>query len=120
MGTAGLPSFRKLYAKIDEKLYAGKTYRVNIWNGFSHSPYSGENASATSDDRLFPVHTFHGEKYIVLSTTEWIGGKNDFLGIAYLVVGIICLLLALAFLIKCRISPRDFAHGVKSTNHDSK
>jgi len=33
-------------------------------------------------------------------------GKNDFLGVAYLVVGAICLLLAAAFGLKHHFSPR--------------
>ncbi|KAK6934731.1 CDC50/LEM3 family, partial [Dillenia turbinata] len=32
-----------------------------------------------------------------LSTTTWLGGKNDFLGIAYIAVGRLCLFLALSF-----------------------
>lgn len=115
MRTAGLPTFRKLYAKIDTKLEKDSHYRVQIWNGYSNDPVwlesqgvgcSGTDASCNGT--LYPVHTFHGDKYVVLSTTAWIGGKNQFLGIAYVVVGAICLALALAFFIKDRVSPRDF------------
>ena len=49
---------------------------------------------------------FQGTKSVVLSTTEWVGGKNDFLGVAYVVVGVICLVLAMGFTIKDRCSPR--------------
>lgn len=42
----------------------------------------------------------------VLSTVSWFGGKNDFLGIAYIVVGAICLLLAAIFGIKQATCPR--------------
>jgi len=88
MRTAGLPTFRKLYAKIDTKLEKDSHYRVQIWNGYSNDPVwlesqgvgcSGTDASCNGT--LYPVHTFHGDKYVVLSTTAWIGGKNQFLGI---------------------------------------
>ena len=55
---------------------------------------------------LYPVTGFQGTKSVVLSTTEWVGGKNDFLGVAYVVVGVICLVLAMGFTIKDRCSPR--------------
>lgn len=52
------------------------------------------------------MHPFDGKKSLVISTTSWLGGKNDFLGLAYLIVGAACLVLALAFAIKHKISPR--------------
>jgi len=55
---------------------------------------------------VFPVTSFSGEKSIVLSTTSWLGGKNDFLGWAYIVVSILCFILGALFLAKHLISPR--------------
>ena len=43
---------------------------------------------------------------IVLSTTNSLDGRNDVLGIAYLVVGLLCLLLAFVFLLKLKLNPR--------------
>lgn len=54
----------------------------------------------------YPVASFNGKKYIVLSTTTWIGGKNPFLGYAYIVVGAICFVQGVVFGIKHKISPR--------------
>jgi len=88
MRTAGLPTFKKLYRKIENiDLNAGEVLRINFTNAF-------------------PVHSFGGTKSIVLSTTSALGGKNDFLGYAYIVVGVICLVLAIGFLVKHLYSPR--------------
>lgn len=88
MRVAALPSFKKLYRKIPKgALKKDTTYVLEV------------------HDR-FPVAGFKGGKHFVLSTTSWIGGKNSFLGYAYVVVGAICVALALAFLAKQLISPR--------------
>lgn len=77
MRTAGLPSFRKLYGAINEDLTPG-TYYFKINN-------------------IYDVSSFSGTKKIVLSTTNALGGQNYFLAIAYIVVGAICMILALIF-----------------------
>jgi hypothetical protein len=108
MRTAGLPTFRKTYAIINTPITAGTEISVVIsnghyrtvegvwWNSFTDAPQT----------TLYPVTGFQGTKSVVLSTTEWVGGKNDFLGVAYVVVGVICLVLAMGFTIKDRCSPR--------------
>jgi len=87
MRTSGLPDFRKLHRIIDKDLKKDDVITLKVNN-------------------VFPVDAFSGEKRIVLSTTTWIGGKNQFLGWAYIVVSILCLLLALAFLAKQMTSGR--------------
>jgi len=88
MRTAGLPTFKKLYRKIETMdLHKGDVLSINVVN-------------------VFPVSSFSGEKAIVLSTTSWLGGKNDFLGWAYIVVAILCFILGFLFLAKHIISPR--------------
>lgn len=87
MRTAALPTFRKLYGKIEVDLEADEKITVVIQNNYN-------------------TYSFGGKKKLVLSTTSWIGGKNDFLGIAYLTVGGLCLFLAISFILLYVIKPR--------------
>ena len=45
------------------------------------------------------VNGFDGNKSFVLSTTNALGGKNYFLAVCYLVVGALCLVFAVIFLV---------------------
>eukprot|EP00762_Andalucia_godoyi_P000556 ANDGO_05291.mRNA.1 ALA-interacting subunit 1 len=97
MRTAALPTFRKLYRIIKTDVDSGK-YTLSITDNF-------------------PVQEFSGKKYMVLSTAAWIGGKNPFLGIAYLVVGSLSMLFGIVFGIKEVIAPRkeeDLRHLLES------
>ena len=71
MRTAGLPTFRKLYDKVEDMPLQPGKHSITIWNN---------DASGQKSKYLYPVHSFSGSKSIVLSTSSWIGGKNGFLG----------------------------------------
>ena len=79
MRTAGLPNFRKLWGKINTVLTPG-TYTLAINNKYD-------------------VSSFDGKKSFVLSTTNALGGKNYFLAICYIVVGSLCIVFAVIFLV---------------------
>lgn len=84
MRTAGLPTFRKLYRRIPTSLEPGD-YALTIQNGVGATPTNP--ATGKAQTQLYPVHPFGGTKSVVLTTTSYIGGKNDFLGYAYIIVG---------------------------------
>ncbi|DAZ96078.1 TPA: hypothetical protein N0F65_005856 [Lagenidium giganteum] len=101
MRTAGLPSFRKLYGRINQDLKAGSKLEFLVSSNFL-------------------VNTFDGKKSLVISTTSWFGGRNPFLGIAYIVVGSLCMVLAILFFAKHKLSPRklgDTRYLVWKNNH---
>jgi hypothetical protein len=79
MRTAGLPNFRKLYAKIEQTLEKGD-YELEIVNNFD-------------------VSSFEGSKHFVLSTTNVLGGQNYFLAICYIIVGGLCIMFGVIFFI---------------------
>jgi hypothetical protein len=77
MRTAGLSNFRKLYGKIEDGLKAG-AYTLRISNNYE-------------------VESFDGSKTFVVSTTNALGGQNQFLGIVYILVGVLCGILSFIF-----------------------
>ncbi|OIW21113.1 hypothetical protein TanjilG_29769 [Lupinus angustifolius] len=87
MRTAALPTFRKLYGKIEVDMEKGDVIHVTLKNHYN-------------------TYSFNGEKKLVLSTAGWLGGKNDFLGVAYLTVGGLSFFLAMAFTVLYFVNPR--------------
>ena len=47
----------------------------------------------------YPVVEFKGRKKVVFSNVSWMGGKNLFLGIVYLVIGSLCVVMSIVMLI---------------------
>jgi hypothetical protein len=54
----------------------------------------------------FPTTIYKGKKSIILTTRTVMGGKNPFAGIAYLVIGGLCILFGTVFTITHLIKPR--------------
>uniref|UniRef100_A0A672MNZ4 Cell cycle control protein n=1 Tax=Sinocyclocheilus grahami TaxID=75366 RepID=A0A672MNZ4_SINGR len=84
MRRAALPQFRKLYRRITDGDYAA---------GLPAGNYS------LKVHYNYPVLSFDGRKKVVFSNVSWMGGKNDFLGIAYLVVGSLCVVMSVVMLV---------------------
>jgi hypothetical protein len=86
MRTAALPNFRKLYRRIDHQ---GEFETGLPVDGYEYRLFI---------DYSYKVTQFSGTKSVILSTTSLLGGKNPFLGIAYIVVGCICFIMGIVFL----------------------
>ena len=77
MRPAALPDFRKPWGIIERDLTKGD-YIVTITNNY-------------------PVKSFDGKKYFILSTVNRLGGKNYFLATLYVVIGGISILTGILF-----------------------
>mmetsp|Transcript_67870 Transcript_67870/g.141519 ORF Transcript_67870/g.141519 Transcript_67870/m.141519 type:complete len:360 (-) Transcript_67870:101-1180(-) len=87
MRPAALPTFRKLYGKVEGDFQANDTLIFSVTANYE-------------------VDSFDGSKALLLSTVGEFGGKNPYLGVAFVVVGCISLMFALLFVVKQMVSPR--------------
>ncbi|XP_047951335.1 ALA-interacting subunit 1-like [Salvia hispanica] len=87
MRTSALPTFRKLYGKIETDLEANEKITVTIQNNYN-------------------TYSFNGRKKLVISTATWIGGKNDFIGKMYMAVGGTSIVLGVIFSLLYVFKPR--------------
>ncbi|KAG0017440.1 hypothetical protein BGZ80_008282 [Entomortierella chlamydospora] len=87
MRLAGLPDFRKLYSKNENDDLTAGTYTIDIEMNYNVTAYAGT-------------------KHLVISTVSFMGGRNSFMGIAYVVVGSICVVLGLLFTARHLYKPR--------------
>ena len=78
VSTAGLPTFKKLWGKIEHDLDKGD-YSITIENNYD-------------------ISAFDGKKSVIITTTSNLGGKMSFLGIISLIVGSISIIGGLAII----------------------
>lgn len=101
MRLAGLPTFSKLAQRNDTHVMKIGTYSVNINHNFNVTEYGGT-------------------KSIIISTRTVMGGRNPFLGIAYVVVGGICIILGTVFTVTHLLWPRKLGdHTYLSWNNEA-
>ena len=79
MRPAAIPDFRKPWGIIERDLIKGD-YVVTITNNY-------------------PVKSFEGKKYFIISTVNGLGGKNYFLAILYFIMGGISIVSGILFYI---------------------
>ncbi|OHT00165.1 ALA-interacting subunit 5 [Tritrichomonas foetus] len=87
MRTAALPSFMKTYGRNVESDIKPGMYNITIENNY-------------------PTSLFNGEKHVVLSTVSSLGGKNDALGLSYLIVGGLLFFFGIVVLVSQVFFPR--------------
>ncbi|EFY98507.2 LEM3/CDC50 family protein [Metarhizium robertsii ARSEF 23] len=87
MRTAGLPTFSKLAMRNDQDTMVSGIYQITV-------------------DDHFPTIEYKGTKSILLTTRTVMGGRNNFLGIAYITVGGVCIILGAIFTATHLLKPR--------------
>ncbi|KAI7897015.1 ligand-effect modulator 3 family [Mucor mucedo] len=87
MHVAALPDFRKIWARNDDQDLPAGRWRVSI-------------------DMNFDTLQYGGTKWLVLSTTTALGGRNPYLGIAFMSIGALCIVLGILFTLRHLIKPR--------------
>merc|ERR1739848_141440 len=73
MRNAGLPTFRKLYGKIDTVLPKGSKLKVLVY----------------SQVKVRGADSFNGRKSVVFTTLSALGGKSPLLGVGYILTGVV-------------------------------
>ncbi|KAI7863573.1 CDC50/LEM3 family [Spinellus fusiger] len=87
MRTSWYPTFRKLYSH-----YQGETLQAGMY--------------VVEVDLNYEIRAFGGTKSIVLTGTSFLGDRNSFMGMAYIVMGCICAFLGVTFLAWHFFKPR--------------
>ena len=80
MRASSTPTFRKLWGRIDQTLAKG-----------DYSVMASSN---------WPTSGFGGEKRFILTQTNALGGKNNFLAACYIIIGVLCFIAAIIFLVR--------------------
>ena len=105
MRTAGLPTFSKLWGRNDTQDMPQGRYNISI--EMSESWLCNMLDLYLINGGIdFPVTEFGGTKSLVISTITWSGGKNAFLGWAYIGASVLFVLLAIVGTGRHLLKPR--------------
>ena len=86
MRVSPFSTFRKHWGQIDKELKAGK-YNLVVVNNYD-------------------VSAFNGEKYVILTTVNSLGGNNNILGGCFIAVGVLSIILCAVFIIILKMKQR--------------
>ena len=110
MRTAAFPNFRKPYRKIKHS----DPVNIAISDQFKTGIPKGRYNIIIKYN--FEVTSFSGSKKMILSTVGMFGGKNTFLGIAYTVVGLSCIVLGVFLLVNHKLYGKRLKIGNNITS----
>ncbi|KAI8366112.1 CDC50/LEM3 family [Radiomyces spectabilis] len=79
MRISWFPTFRKLYSKYEGETMQAGTYEIQV-------------------DMNYDIRAYGGTKSIVITGTSFLGNRNPFMGLSYIIMGCICALLGVVFL----------------------
>lgn len=97
MHVAGLPHFRKRWGRILQDLQPGNyIIQTNNSKPLTYEIFIDYN-----------VGNINGKKYVVLSTTNYLGGNNIILGGFFVAVACLSFLLCSVFLVAYNIKQKD-------------
>ncbi|KAI9027181.1 CDC50/LEM3 family [Phycomyces nitens] len=101
MRTSWYPTFRKLYSHYEGDTLQAGTYSIQV-------------------DLNYDITAYGGKKSIVLTGTSFLGDRNSFMGLAYIIMGCICAFLGVVFLGWHFFKPRKLGdHDRLSWNQNS-
>ncbi|KAI1298445.1 Cell cycle control protein 50B [Halotydeus destructor] len=91
MRVAAFPRFRKLWARVHHE------EESPFGNGLPAGQY------ILQIQYNYPVSGFGGRKLVTISNTSWLGGRELFLGFAYIIVGMMTTMLAVVLFVLHRL-----------------
>lgn len=96
MRTSWYPTFRKLYSKYESDPLQPGTYQIQV--DLSKFPENKIELLLKPIPVDYDIRTYGGTKSIVLSGTSFLGARNPFMGLAYIIMGCVCAFLGVVFL----------------------
>jgi hypothetical protein len=89
---SGTTNFRKLYAVIDEEWKADDVINLFVANRFDFKTIGGKDSTHT--------------KRVIFTTASTVGGKHEYIGLTFLISGVVCLTFFLFVLMQHMKDPR--------------